>query len=246
MKPDIVSERANWDMLKLQFSDLKDLLRMRFETKEEAVGEKVGGKWENRAPRWEDPEIGTDVKAWLLVPYVEGIDQERLQENIREAKELVPLLEEYFQAEILSLAFLKLWGAFCSRVGVVQFLYFSETYIARGRIGAAGRNAFNLDAQRRWMSHYIVKRSPKHGELDNIRNALESLVISIVEGKRPPPGGFDIGWFKVMVSLDDTDSKDSYYKLTRTFWDLSLTQMKRLANSPKDDLPPIDIEIPEA
>lgn len=135
-----------WQRMEMRFSELRDIVvRMRLETLEEATGRIVSPKtkkrpaeWRDTAPRWYDPELGQFVRAWILIPYIDGVDQERLGDILNDARQRVPVLEKYFAARVPSVEFLYEWGLFCEAAGAAQLIYFSSTRPGRTRNAIAG------------------------------------------------------------------------------------------------------------
>ncbi len=156
-------DAVKWGELQQEFRELSELFtNMRLETKEEAVGKsamstsKAGRsvwEWEDQGPKWYDGEddVKVSVKPWLMIPYVDALDQSTLKNLLEFGQSLIPLLEERIAARELSVEFLVDWGRFCAVSGALELVYGSKTDI--GRLREARGEAF------------IILRSTRDGSL---------------------------------------------------------------------------------
>lgn len=97
---DTMTDESFWQRMQLRFDALSSLFDMRLETVEEAVGHEEAvddkEKWVSDAPLWEGQ------RAWLLLPYIDPLDQIRLQEQIDIGRSLVPSLHKRLRKQELS------------------------------------------------------------------------------------------------------------------------------------------------
>jgi hypothetical protein len=241
------SEKALWSRLELRFQESRDFFDMRLETRAEAVGKREkrpGSKkleWQNTAPRWEDQ------KAWMLLPYIDALDQQRLQTLLVEGRKLVPTVSEHFEKRELSPRFLHDWGQFCAIAGALELVYSSETDVGHLRSAIAGGAAKTEDteAHQRWFSHYFLKRY-RRGERPAAEKAVVRLVNAIVDGDIELPAGYDVGWFEDFLILDRARGVE-YASLRPAYGEhsLSVGRMKELIKAGTTGIPPIDLEIPD-
>src|SRR5688572_19905230 len=118
---------------------------------------KEDGKWKDNAPQWYDDDLGSAARSWLLIPYIHSMDREHLQEQQEFGRSLIPSLDHYFEHRVLSLEFVRDWGAFCAAAGALRLAYFSEPDPGRSRQAEASRETNNLDNHRRWFAHYYLR-----------------------------------------------------------------------------------------
>jgi hypothetical protein len=238
---DTMSDESFWRRMQLRFDGLSSLLDMRLETQAEAVGyeEATGDKsgWVDDAPRWDGH------RAWLLLPYIDALDQSRLQEQIDIGRALVQSIHERLQKRELSPSFLHDWGRFCAAAGLVEFIYFSNTSIGHRRSALAGGKTKidDTEAHQRWFAHYFL-RHYRRGRRKEAEEAVERLVNAIIEDRVAVPAGWDVKWFESYLAAP------KYTSLKPAFDEhsLSVRRMKELAAMGTMGVPPIDLEIPDS
>jgi hypothetical protein len=240
-----MSDDDIWRSLEGMYHELRDVLEMRLETKVEAVGTKEDGKWKDNAPQWYDDDLGSAARSWLLIPYIHSMDREHLQEQQEFGRSLIPSLDHYFEHRVLSLEFVRDWGAFCAAAGALRLAYFSEPDPGRSRQAEASRETNNLDNHRRWFAHYYLRARPMCGSDEAARDVIEKLIVEITNGDRVIGSNTDLKWFDRFLNHDgDRDTNPNYDKLTKEFHEkLTKRKMEELAQQPTEGLPPLDLEI---
>lgn len=231
-----MSDESLWSRMQLRFDSLSSLFDMRLETRDEAVGSQVGRDWVSAAPRWDGQ------RAWLLLPYVDAIDQVRLQEQIDVGRGLVPSIHERLRKQELSPSFLHDWGRFCAAAGLIELIYFSNTSVGHRRSALAGGKAKidDVEAHQRWFAHYFL-RCYKRGQREEAEKAVERLVNAIIDDRVTVPAGWDVKWFEsYLVAPKYTSLKPAFNERS-----LSVRRMKQLAAMGTEGIPPIDFEIPD-
>lgn len=242
---DTMTDESFWRRMQLRFDALSSLFDMRLETVEEAVGheETIGDKeeWVSDAPRWDGH------RAWLLLPYIDALDQTRLQEQFDIGRGLVPSIHDRLRKWELSPSFLHDWGQFCAAAGLIEFIYFSNTSIGHRRSALAGGKAVTeySEAHKRWYAHYFL-RIYKRGQWKQTEEAIERLIIAIIDGGIPVPAGYDVKWFEAILQVDDPKSPD-YLRVRPAFRrrDFSTPKMETLIATGVEGIPPVDLEIPD-
>lgn len=240
-----------WRLLEWEFSELRDLVaNMRLETLEEAIGVTLSAakakriKWKDAAPRWHDDEVGLEVRAWQLIPFVDGINASHLQTQIGLARSLIPALEEQFATKTLTTTFLLNWGMFCSAAGAVRLLYFSESTPGHRRKGSVGGSE-SLDHQRRWFSHYFLQAYSRKKGMAATFTRMERFIHAVISGDVEGSAEQPADWFERFLNFDgDQNCNRNFEKLTGAFRDLSVAEMKRLAAEDTTGLPPLDWKLP--
>lgn len=243
--PDYLSTMSNesfWRRMQLRFDALSSLFDMRLETRAEAVGHedatdrKAKKVWVDDAPRWDGQ------RAWLLLPYIDALDQARLQEQIEIGRGLVSSIQERLKKRELSPSFLHDWGRFCAAAGLVEFIYFSNTSIGHRRSALAGGKAKidDAEAHQRWFAHYFLQRY-RRGRRKETEEAVERLLNAIIEDKVTVPAGWDVKWFEsYLMAPEYTSLKPAFDEHS-----LSVRRMKELVAMGAEGIPPIDLEIPD-
>lgn len=172
MKSYQATDNQLWEQIEKRFDELRELVETtRLETRKEAVGEAVEkGKWRDTAPRWEDPEIGVNVRPWLLVPYIKAVDQDYLQDCYETAGQLIPRIEKALERKALTIQFLGDWGAFCRYAGAIEVVYFGrQDEMESVRREISNRPVIEERKRRyRWCAHYIwraLQSGKKHYQL---------------------------------------------------------------------------------
>lgn len=242
--PDYLStmtDESYWRRLQLQFDNLSSLFDMRLETRDEAVGHEVDdgrGKkvWVDDAPRWDGQ------RAWLLLPYIDALDQTRLGEQINIGRGLVSSIHEQLQKRDMSPSFLYDWGRFCAAAGLIEFVYFSNTSVGHRRSALAGAKAKTDDAEahQRWFAHYFLKHY-KRGHRKGAERAVVRLISAIIDDEIAVPAGWDVKWFEgYLVAPKYTTLRPAFDEHS-----LSVLRMKELAAMGAEGIPPIDLEIPD-
>src|SRR5215203_3362655 len=126
------------------------------------------------------------VEAWLLLPYIDALDQEYLHDVLQVGRWLIPTLERHFEAKKLTPEFLRDWGNFCRAAGALQLVDLSDTNLGRLREAQGGRKN-NLDAQRRWFAHYCLQLVKDGQSLISAKKSVEGLIQDIVSGNKDIP-----------------------------------------------------------
>lgn len=237
-----MTDDSFWQRMQLQFDGLSSLFDMRLETQGEAVGHQEGavGKaetaWVDDAPRWDGR------RAWLLLPYIDALDQTRLKEAIDIGRGLVASIHERLKKRELTPSFLHDWGRFCAAAGLIEFIYFSETSIGHKRSAQAGGKARidDAEAHQRWFAHYFL-RHYKRGQRAEAERAVERLINAIVEDGVAVPDGWDVKWFESYLE------PPGYAELKPAFSEhsLSVKRMRELAAMDTGGIPPVDLETPD-
>jgi hypothetical protein len=236
----MTTDESFWQRMQLRFDALSSLFDMRLETVEEAVGheEAVDGKekWMSDAPLWDRQ------RAWLLLPYIDALDQTRLQEQIDIGRSLARSIHERLRKRELSPSFLHDWGRFCAAAGLVEFIYFSNTSIGHKRSALAGGKAKidDAEAHQRWFAHYFLQRY-RRGRRKEAEEAVERLLNAIIEDRVAVPTGWDVKWFESYLM------PPQYTSLRPAFDEhsLSVRRMRELVAMGPEGIPPIDLEIPD-
>lgn len=257
------SDEELWKSLARTFDDLRDLFTtFRLETKAEAVGErlasvekvKISGKkfnkkpskakWTDTAPQWYDESIKMTDRSWLLLPYINAVNQEELQEAVQSGLSRLPLIESKLAARELSVSFMLEWGLFCEAAGALQLVSFSESDVGRAREAAS--NPPLLNEQRVWFAKYFVRAKKQLGNTQSARDALELLINQIIDGKVTGSESLPAKWFEQFLNLrEDRASNPNYGRLTKEFrQNLTIKQLEELAGEPDEGLPPLDLKIP--
>ncbi len=237
----MTTDEAFWQRIQLRFDAFSSLFDMRLETRVEAVGheETINGKtdrvWVDDAPRWDGH------RAWLLLPYIDALDQTRLQEQIEIGRGLAPSIHERLRKRELSPSFLHDWGRFCAAAGLVEFICFSKTSIGHRRSALAGGKAKidDTEAHQRWFAHYFLLHY-RRGRRKEAEEAVERLLNAIIEDRVAVPAGWDLKWFEsFLMAPKYTSLKPAFDEHS-----LSVRRMKELAAIGTEGIPPIDLEIP--
>jgi hypothetical protein len=220
---------------------------MRLETKAEARGHdeipdnKHTAAWVDDAPRWDGR------RAWMLLPYIDALDQVRLNEQLQIGRDLVQSIRERLKTRELSASFLHDWGRFRAAAGVLEFLFFSEPSVGHLRSALAGGNARieEAEAHRRWFAHYFL-RAYRRGRRGDAEKVVERLIVAIIDGTVGLPSGYRVKWFEDYLDLKDTRAP-TYATLKPAFNEhsLSVAEMKKLKATGSEGIPPIDLEIPD-
>lgn len=234
-----------WSELEFDLSEIRDLLNMRLETKQEAVGVRVStanrrtGKkavWRDTTARWADPDIGMSVRAWNVLPYIDAIKQAELQEQIELGKRLVPTIDKCLAAREFSSELLRTWGLLNRVAGAVYLVYRSQSDVGRQREASE-----NLDAHRRWFAHYYRKISPARKREDALE-IMESFINSVV---RRLPDGEQRQWFDQFLSDKASESLDNARRLTKAFrGKLSAKEIAKLDSEPLNSVPQFALGLP--
>lgn len=238
-------EEKLWAKLQARFDELRDLFSMRPETRAEAFGEKrpsaKGDKeeWIDTAPRWDGQ------RAWLLLPYIDALDQDAIVEQLEAGKELRDYISLCLQRRELSVSFLYAWGRFCTAAGLLERVYLSETNIGYQRSAKAGGDAkYEIsNAHERWFAHYFL-RLYKRGNREQAEKAIENFINGIADGNIAMPTEYELTWFEYFL---DIDSKGGRSPLRDAFRErkFSVSTMKKLVAQGAEGIPPVDLEFPE-
>lgn len=257
-----MSDDDYWRSLEFQLGELRDLFAMRIETKTDAVGErrddaveassKSTGRqanpkpasWAAKTPLWND-EFG-EVRPWLLVPYVDGIDYEDLRYNITL---VFPLLEEAAAAVAnrhVTPKFLAQWGALNYVGGQISTVYGARPTVGHARSAMAGGQARKIasDDHKRWFAHYFL-RVYRRGNRADVEEAIEELIRNIIDRKVQVNPWTNLLWFHQFLDLKAKGT--SYRRLRPAFNEdsLSIRTMRDLVAQGSEGLPPVDLEFRE-
>ncbi|KNY14725.1 hypothetical protein AKG11_23100 [Shinella sp. SUS2] len=228
------------------FGSLAILLDIKFETVDEAVGKEVPGKtgknqWVPTTPRW------GGERAWLILPYIDALDQKRLQEQFEIAMELAPLIREHIARRDLSPDFLDRWGRFRAACGLLEFLYHSETSVGHRRSARAGGQAKTQisEEHQRWFAHYFL-RNYRRGKRPEAEQVVTKLINGIVDGNLDVGPHHDVKWFEHFLNIDDAQA-DNYLTLREAYKEdgLPVKRMKELVAQGADGLPSVTLEFPD-
>ncbi|MDX0908920.1 hypothetical protein GOE02_06065 [Sinorhizobium medicae] len=238
-----ISAEGYWARIEMVFDSLTILLDMKFETVEQAVGKEIpketGGKrWVPTAPRWDG------VRSWLLLPYIDALDQDRLGEQFEIARELAPLVREHIAKREISPEFLDHWGRFRAACGLLEFIYHSKTSIGHRRSAHAGGQVkiqFREDHQR-WFAHYFLRKYQR-GRRPEAEQAVTMLINAIVDGKVDAGPDHNVEWYEHFLNLDDTEA-DNYLTLKEAYREhsFSVKRMKELVTQGAEGIPPVTLK----
>lgn len=232
-----------WAKIEFHLSEIRDVLRMRIEPQDNAIGRQIEpgnpgtgkkARWRDTSPRWDTENSGGAVRPWLLIPYVDAIDQEMLQDHMALVKRLINPVEQQVVSRSLTPKFLHDWGLLCQSAGALQLVY-----NARPDVGQLRRGAKNLDKHKRWFAEYFL-REYKHGNRAKVLSMMEQLINSIIASL---PHGFEKEWFERFFS---PNSKPPHRTLSDEFTQhLSAAKMRQLVKQPMpNDLPSLHMEFP--
>ncbi|TGV08751.1 hypothetical protein EN816_32320 [Mesorhizobium sp. M8A.F.Ca.ET.173.01.1.1] len=237
---DAMSDESLWRRMQLRFDAYSSLFDMRLETETEAVGHEETSDnkkvWISDAPRWDGH------RAWLLLPYIDALDQARLQEQIDIGRALVQSIRQRLHKRELSPSFLRDWGQFCAAAGLVEFVYFSKTSNGHRRSALGGGRARidGAEAHQRWFAHYFLQQY-RRGRRKEAEKAFERLVNAIIEDRIAVPAGWDVKWFEGYLTAPNyTELKPAFDEHS-----LSVRHMRELAAIGIAGIPPVDLEIPD-
>lgn len=245
-----------WSKLEFDLSEFHNLFHMFQETEQEAIGKRISpanrkigkkAKWAKTSPAWEDEEHGKLAYSWLMIPYVDALDQESLRERLEAGKRLLASVERRVAARELTPELLHEWGLLNRWAGALQLVYFSEGSAGRKRTALAGGNAVSeaSEAHKRWYAYYFL-RIYKRAQWKQTERAIERLINAIVDGKIPMPVGYDVKWFEAILQVDKPKSPD-YLRVKPAFRrrEFSTPTMKTLVAAGIEGIPPVDLEIPD-
>ncbi len=230
-----------WSKIEFDLSEFRDLFQMRLETLEEAKGQKVhskGGKkeWRDCVPHWEDEEHGTAIRAWLLIPHVDAVDRESIEERLEVGRELVASVEQHISARVMSPELLHDWGKLNRWAGALQLVHQMKPDARQLRAGSK-----NLEAHKRWFAYHFLKlhqRKKRDDALDKMEELINSIVAEL-------PDGQALQWFSEFLSTEMSDCLENARRLTKAFRkDLSAAQMKKLNKQPLDEVPEFALHYP--
>jgi hypothetical protein len=236
-----------WSKLEFDLSELRDLFRMRLEAKEEGIGRRIAPSkrkarkkpklnWERTSPKWVDDEHGKTVPAWLMIPYVDPIDQESLRQHIDAGRRLLESVERRIAARQVSPELLHEWGMLNRSAGALQI-----AFQARPDVGRLREGSDNLDAHKRWFAHYYLKLRPRprrDDAIEVIEKLINSTVVSLPEGP-------ERRWFSKFLGSEESLSLENALRLTKAFREkLSVSEMRALDGEPLDIVPPFALDVP--
>jgi len=234
-----------WSKIEFDLTEFRDLFHMRLETREEAVGVRVSAgnpntgkktEWRDTAPRWEDAEHGKSVRPWLLIPYIDAINQAELQVRLESGRQLLASVEQRVAGRVLTAELLHEWGMLNRWAGAIQLIFHAQSDVGRLREGSE-----NLDKHKKWFAHYFL-RIYKHGNNEDARDKMERF---INQNFRRPPDGTNKDWFSRFLSAEPSERwGDGFARLTKAFRELSAAEMRRLVKQSTNDLPSLDLDFP--
>lgn len=232
-----------WSKLKFDLAECRTIFQMRLETKGEAIGKRratttastnKAQKWIDTAPRWVDEAHGQSVRPWLMIPFVDAIDQEELADRLEAGKRLLASIELRVEARELTPELVKDWGLLNRWAGALELIYHTQPNVGRLREGAE-----HLDDHKRWFAHNFL-RIYKRGRLDAAFDEIELFVNTALS----QPEYKD--WFSRFLSDTASDRWEDKRRLTNAFRkDLSVAEMRRLQATPlSNDIPNIHLNLP--
>lgn len=239
MAPSIPADEI-WSRIDFELSELRDLFHMLHETKQQAKGQRtLGGKktnWDDTAPRWEDDEHGRSTRAWLMIPHVDAVDHDAVRERLEAGKRLMCSVEHRVRSRELTPELLHEWGLLNRWAGALQLVYEIESDARQLRAGDG-----NLEAHRRWFSHYYLKIRPRH-KRDDALEVMEKFINTLAKDL---PAGPERDWFSKFLGPVKSDSLDDSRRLTKAFREkLSVSEMERLDAQQLDAVPTFALNYP--
>jgi hypothetical protein len=182
------TEDDYWHSVQDRFDDLRqDLFNQRLETREQAVGKKVGTKIEDKGIYWLDPEIGIKTRAWLLIPWNKERDEELLLSRWEFAKSVVPFIERHIKSRDLTVEFLSKWGFFCECATLVQ----------------------EASVESPPVTIYL-----RDGLLHSIQARVLQYIFKILEENQVPDERFPPKWYRAVLSRDKTNLSPAFRELS--------------------------------
>lgn len=233
-----------WTKIEFSLAEIRDLLRMQIESREDAVGKRIKPRkkhkkavWDDTTAPWPDEDLGLKVRPWLLIPYVDAIDQDMLNERLETAKRLLTSVEQRIATRELSPELLHEWGLLCGCAGALEIVYH-----ARPDVGQLRQGFDNLHAHRYWFASYFL-RIYRHGEMEESKDMMELFINSIF---KELPDGDDKDWFGRFLSKKRSERWQGAYRLTGAFRDdLSAADMKELIKRPApQNIPSLNLDFP--
>ena len=220
-----------WSRLEFALAEFDDLLQMPWETREEAVGERIApatnnkkAVWRDTGPRWVDEDHGRTVRAWGRLPFNDAVNRDFLQERIDAGKKLLPSVRRRVAARELGPELIQEWGKLSRCVGAVELVYFSEPNTGRLREGSK-----NLEVHKYWYSiNYL--RIYERGGAEQAHDIMELFVNNLVRGTT---AGAAPHWLSEFLGPLPSLRWDDARQLSGTFRkDLSVADMKKYAERP--------------
>lgn len=248
-----LSDESHWRRLSEALDLYSDWFRMRLETKEEAVGQRVPGigkgnpAWESTSPQWYDDEIGMDVRAWNLLPYIDGLDQVKLNQLLSDGRSMIPSLSERIAARELTVGLMRDWGRFCALAGVLRSLDEHQSDVGHARSAEAGGKAVASEAHRRWFAHYFV-RAYQRGQREIAEEKVERLIQDIIDNKLSVGQDYSTLWFHRFLYINNFKPSNIKFRKLRDAYkehELSVKEMRRLVLKGTEGLPPVDLQFPD-
>jgi hypothetical protein len=158
---------------------MRDLFRMLIESKIDAVGHRITpgnkktgkkAKWRDNSPRWVDDEHGQPVRAWLMIPYIDAINQELLEDYQQTRKRLVKFVERQIAAREFTPELFHEWGLLCRCAGALEIVYQSRPDAGRLR-----GSTDHIHEQKRYFAHRFLSDFKKMKRADALEKAEEDI-----------------------------------------------------------------------
>ncbi len=268
MASDLVSESLSphlrvsadqlWARLEFAFEDNAGWLQsLRLEDEDEAVDRSSPREFVYQYPNedpWPDrenievylsnPSIGEE-DAWLtiehplLIPFHRTNDAEELRSCFEQARAAIPELRALFKARAATPEFLLQWGVFQYCCGFVNAAYFSRgDDLGPIRSSRRGAQAKSKSSQHKWVAHLLLRQieAGRDRQLAE-RDVAQAVRDFLLAGKFP--AGFSPKWFQDILAPDKQQLRTTYCRKY-----LSMKKIRALAAEPTDDIPTIDVPIP--
>lgn len=223
-----------WDSIE------RDLSNLVFETREEALHEKF---------RPTNDEDGDRFSNWDLVRYRKSDDREFLRIYYEFGLKALKRTKNGIKERQLSAEFIYYWGMLAACHGYIQCACMAKSNdLSSERAGSAGREATNLDRQKIWFSHYCLRlRDTTKLDRKQIENVMERLINAVLDGEKPEYLSLDVAWFEKFINLEDSEESNDNYGCLRNAFRKNLTykKMRELIKQKDQDLPPLDLSVPD-
>jgi len=259
--PDHLKEPATptdaevWAAIEQDFVLLCDVVQATaFETREEAIGARTSEGWRDTAPSWHDDDLGLEVRAWQLIPYIDGIDHDALRRDWVVARKLIPSLQQSITDRSMTPQFIRDWGTFCVAAGAVDLVYGSEpsdvSHLRRAKSKSDGHD----NSRQRWYAAYALRWYRCLGIRDAADAAFERLLNRLVFASEDDLSSRELAvkrkagkeWLKSFMTSDTVDGIcRGELKSTYRSHNISNSELEALAAQPTADLPDLHLPIPE-
>jgi hypothetical protein len=228
---------ASWDALRREYEDTKETIgRLRVETEEEGK-ERAKREARKRATR-------RDVEDFDVVRFASATEEADARFYLDTAVDWIPDLDAMFEREVPTLQFLAGWGTFQFCYGMVMASCFRKGDGLKAlRTAVKGGESLRLNTERK--KRFVAALIQYWMERGKVRKIAEGRAAEAIERylKNPTPvPGFDVAWFASLVVREtgkETRLKGTYTK------HLEKERLRELAIRPRNDLPPLEIFLPE-